>query len=255
MGTPAKADTQDDIENAAQENETVSDKFEKTVNDVVKQITRGKDGKYVLPEGLSPEVKHAAILEQRRRDTQSEFTKVAQTNKALSIENNVLKQKITGEIKLELTKEQAEELEDLKFSDPEAWRKKITKLENEAIAKRESDITAEIGKVSKETLDKDEKERRKEILNEFIQEHPGFELDDTILANDIPPRFLKKLETGQISFETFLEEVYEYSITGKVIKQEETLDQPNLGKVGGGSKPDKNAQKEDIITSYNKEIF
>lgn len=255
MGIPAKADTQDNIEEAAKETEEATKKFESAVTDVVKQITRGKDGKYILPEGISPEVKYAAILEQRRRDTQSEFTKVAQTNKAISIENNVLKQKISGEVKLELTKEQAEELEDLKFSDPEAWRKKITKLENDAIAKRNEDIKAEVGKVSKETLDKDEIERRKEILDGFIQDHPGFKLDDTILANDIPPRFLKKLETGQISFETFLEEVYEYSITGKVIKQDETLDQPNLGKVGGGSKPDKNAQKEDIITSYNKEIF
>jgi len=255
MGIPAEAATQDKLENAEDKNNTSSNDFEKTVFDVVKQITRGKDGKYVLPEGITPEVKTAAIIEQRRRDTQSEYTKIAQTNKTLSVENDVLKKKVQGEINLTLTKEQAEELDDLKFSDPEAWRKKMNKLETEAVNAREAEITAEIGKVSKEVLDKDEKERRKEVLVEFIQEHPGFELDDDVLTNDIPPRFLKKLETGVISFEKFLEEVYEYSTTGKIVKQDDTLDQPNLGKIGGGTKPDKMAQKEDIIKSYNKEIF
>lgn len=251
MSTPANADTQDHIGT----DEADTNDFAKTVSEVVKQITRGKDGKYVLPEGVSPEVKHAAILEQRRRDTQSEYTKLAKDVKTLSVENNVLKQKVKGEVNLELTKEQAEELDDLKFSDPEAWRKKMNKLERDAAAKRDADITAELGKLSTETLAKDELERRKDVLNDFNSAHPDFQIDDDVLANDIPPRFLKKLETGQVSFEAFLNEVYEYSKTGKVIKQESTLDQPNLGKVGGSTRPDKHAVKEDIITSYNKEIY
>lgn len=255
MGIPAGAATQEEFETAETKKVESGNDFEKQVSEVVKQITRGKDGKYVLPEGLAPELKTAAIFEQRRRDTQAEFTKIAQANKALAAENEVLKKKVTGDVKLELTTEQAEELEELKFSDPEAWRVKVNKLEREAIKKRDEELNSEIAKLSTETLDKDEKERRKEVLEAFIESHPGFNLDDDVLANDIPPRFLKKLETGKVSFETFLEEVYEYSTTGKVVKQDKILDDPDLNKIGGSHKPDKNAQKEDIITSYNKEIY
>lgn len=229
--------------------------FEGAVAEAVKNISRGKDGKYVLPKGLSPEVRYAALLEQRRRDTQSEFTKGTQAKKALEAENNALKKKAMGSVKLDLTAEQAEELDDLKFSDPEAWRKKMNKLEREAHAKQEQSLNDEIAQVSADTLAKDELERRKDVLAEFNKEHPGFQLNDQIIANDIPPRIVKRLETGTISFEAFLNECHDYLTTGKVVKQEKLRDQPNLSKVGGGTRPDKHAEKEDMILSYNKEVF
>lgn len=267
MSTPAKdAATQDSkLDDAVNKNVTIPEEefdeadgdksFETSVAKAVKDITRGKDGKYILPEGLSAEVKYAAILEQRRRDTQSEFTKVAQTKKMLEAENSALKKKAVKDVKVDLTAEQAEELEDLKFSDPEAWRKKMNKYEREAHAKQTKELDDEIAQVSADTLAKDELERRKEILEEFNQEHTDFQLDDDVIQNDIPPRITKRLETGQISFEAFLQEVYDYQKTGKVIKQDPTNKDPNLSKVGGGSKPDKHAEKEDIILSYNKEVF
>lgn len=229
--------------------------FESAVADAVKDIKRGKDGKYILPKGLSAEVRYAAILEQRRRDTQSEFTKGNQAKKALEAENIALKKKAMGTVKLDLTAEQAEELDDLKFSDPEAWRKKMNKLEREAHAKQEQSLNDEIAQVSADTLAKDELERRKDVLAEFNKENPGFQLTDQIIANDIPPRIVKRLETGTISFEAFLNECKDYLTTGKVVKQEKLRDQPNLSKVGGGSRPDKHAEKEDIMLSYNKEVF
>lgn len=249
MGNPAQAATQDSDGGNTELN------FEQTVNETVKQVTRGSDGKYILPEGITPEVKHAAILEQRRRDTQSEYTKMVQNNKALSVENNVLKQKALDTVDLQLTKEQEEELDNLKFSDPEAWRIQVNILEKEALTTRSKDIDAEVRKLSTETLDKDEIEQRKDILIEFNQAHPEFKIDDDVISNDIPPRYVKKLETGEISFETFLQEIYEYSTSGKVINQEDTLGQPNIGKIAGGVTPDKRAQKEDITSTYSNEIY
>lgn len=280
MGNPAKAATQEELddavdteelENEGAENEETEDSqedegtedesaeedkaFEAAVSDAVKSMKRGKDGKYVLPKNLSPEVRHAAILEKRRRDTQSEYTKAIQAKKALEAENTALKNKALKNVTLDLTAEQAEELEDLKFSDPEAWRKKMNKLEREAIAKRQKELDEELGSVSADILAKDELERRKEVLEEFNRAHPDFQLDDSVIQNDIPPRITKRLETGEISFEAFLQECYDYSKTGKVVKHEKTRGQPNLSKVGGGSRPDKHAEKEDIILSYNKEVF
>lgn len=241
------ASEEDDVEEVKQ--------FETSVQEAVKAMSRGADGKYVLPSGLSPAVKHAAILEKRRRDTQSEYTRLTQQKKALEAENIALKNKALKEVRLTLSQEQTQELEDLKFSDPEAWRKKVNLYESEALDRQRSELNEEVTKISADTLAKEELERRKDVLKEFNQEHPDFVLDDGTIANDIPPRITKRLETGEISFEAFLQECYDYSKTGKVVMQEKTLNQPNLSKVGGGSKPDKFAETQDAILSYNKEVF
>lgn len=246
MGTPAtnEAVTQEKTENS----------FVDQVNKAVTSMTKDAKGNYVLPDDLPEEVRFAAMSEKRFRDTQSSYTKSQQENKALKAEKAALVNKLQ-DVEVVLTAEQAEELEELKFSDPEAWRKKMNSLEKEARTKRVAEIDEEIKQVSAKTLGEEEIERRKEVLEQFKADNEGFELSDEILANDIPPRISKKLEKGEISFEVFLEECRDYLKKGKVVKQEETLDQPNMSKVGGGSKPDANAVKEDIVLSYKQETY
>lgn len=256
MGNPAEraADTQkeQDQETKKASNPTFADR----VNDVVKEMTQDAKGNWVLPEGIDDEaVRVAAMAEKRYRDTQAALTRISQENKALKAEKSVLRQKATAHVELDLTPEQEAELEDLKFEDPEAWRKKVNFYEQEAKTKHEKALDEEVKKVSSQSLDNEEIERRKTVLSAFLEDHEGFELDDDIIANDIPPRIVKKLETGKISFEDFLQECYDYTKTGKVIKQDKVLNQPNLSKVGGSDRPDKNAVKEDMITSYNKETY
>lgn len=249
MSTPAnKAD--------AQENEASEASFADVVNDVVNKATVDAKGNLVLPDDTTEEVRFAATLEKRRRDTQVSHTKLSQKNKALEAEKAELLKQATGSVTLELTTEQAEELEELKFSDPEAWRNKVNTLEKDARTKRVKEIDETLKQVSSSTLDKDEVERRKSVLAKFLEDNKDFEIDDDVIANDIPPRITKKLEKGDISFEEFLQECLDYTKTGKVVKQtEETPGNVDLGKVGGGDRPDKNAVKEDIIISYRKETY
>lgn len=251
MGNPAdkSVDTQEERD------QDTGSSFADLVNKAVNEAKTDEKGNLVLPDGLSEEVKYAATLEKRRRDTQASYTKISQKVKALEAEKSALLSKATGSFELELTTEQEAELEDLKFSDPEAWRKKMNTLETEARNKRTKEIDEELKKVSSSSLEIEELERRKQVLSDFLEANEGFELDDDIIANDIPPRISKKLEVGQITFEEFLQECHDYLKTGKVIKQDKVLSGPNLSKVGGGNSPDKNAVKEDIITSYAKETY
>lgn len=267
MGNPAKAAAQDAEGSEGKVDEEVAgadegheDNAEPTfadkVNTVLDGMTRdAKTGKYILPDDLSEELKFAAIAEQRRRDTQSAFTKTTQTNKALNAEKAALLKKVAGNVKVELTATQAEELEALKFSDPDAWRAKMNGYEADARTKQTQSLEEELKQVSASSLDREELGRRKQVLTEFASEHPDVAIDDDVIASDIPPRIVKRLETGEISFEAFLEECYNFLKTGKVVKQDGVRKQPNLSKVGGGTRPDANAQKEDAIVSYNKEIF
>ena len=239
-----------------QEVEKSTPSFADRVNEAVKTIKKDEKGNYVFPEDASDEFKFSVTAEIRRRDTQAEFTRTNQEARALKAEKAALLQKLHGDVTVALTDEQAEELEELKFSDPEAWRKKMNKLETEARNKRISEIDEELKQVSTGSLETEELERRKQVLTDFVAEHEGFELNDQVLANDIPPRITKKLETGAISFEAFLQECHDYLSKGKVVKQtDEGLGQPNLSKVGGGSRPDKNAMNEDYIRSYDKETY
>lgn len=245
----------EDVDTQKNEGENKSLSFAETVMKVVEEAKVDDKGNIVLPEDLPEDVKFAATIEKRRRDTQADNTRKSQKLKALEAEKTSLLKHAVGSVKVELSSEQEEELETLKFSDPEAWRKKMNTLEAEARNKRAKEIDDEVKQVSKSTLDEDELERRKNVMSDFLKAHEGFELDDDIIANDIPPRITKKLETGQITFEEFLQECFTYVNTGKVVRQDKVPGGPNLSKVGGGSSPDKNAVKEDIITSYAKETY
>lgn len=249
-------DSGDGYEEAAVNTNDKSTDFASKVNDAVSKMTQDAKGNWVLPDDITDEaVKHAATIEKRFRDTQGAFTKERQKTKALEAEVSVLKPKAVGAVQLNLTDEQTAELDELKFSDPEAWRKKMNTYERNALKAQEEQLEKEVKETTTSTLEKDELERRETVLSEFLETHKGFELNDDIIANDIPPRITKKLNDGTITFEQFLEECYNYSKTGKVIKQKDGPNLPNLSKVGGGDKPDANAMKEDVITSYDKEVY
>lgn len=257
MANPAQADSQADegLDDEGTDNKPVT--IEAKINSVVDNMTRDEKGQYVLPDDLNEAEKFAAIAEKRRRDTQSGYTKTAQENKALKAEKATLLKKVSSAVMVELTPAQAEELDELKFSDPEAWRRKVNAYENAAATKQQRALDEELSQVTASSLATEELEQRAEVLAAFNQAHPDVEFTDDMIANDIPPRIVKKLETGKISFEAFLQEAYDYTKSGKIVKQVDNPPnkQPNLSKVGGGHKPDDNAIKEDIVLSYNKEIY
>jgi len=247
-------DTQQNQDQDAANNSEPS--FADKVNDVVKGMTQNGNGEWVMPEGEhSEEVIYAATAEKRLRDTQSAFSKDRQKVKALENEKALLLEKSVGNVSLNLSAEQKAELDDLKFEDPEAWRRQMNTLETEARTRRASEIDEELKQVSTSSLDNDEKERRVQVLNQFIAENEGFVINDDILKNDIPPRITKKLETGNVSFEEFLVECRDYLKTGKVIKQEDVTSKPNLSKAAGNGSPDPNAVAEDFNQQYAKTAF
>lgn len=255
-GVETTDDASPDEAEEAEGEATEEQVFEQAVNKAVNSMKQDAKGNWVLPAGLPPAVKVAANLEKRRRDTQGDYTKTKQENKRLAAEKATLLKKASGNLTLTLSQEQKDELDDLKFSDPEAWRKKMNAYEREAAERQSAELEKDLKQVSTSTLEQEELENRKQVLADFNREHPDFKIDDDILANDIPPRITKALETGAISFEAFLQEVHKYLKTGKVVKQtERTRGQPNLSKVPGGSSPDKNAVKEDAILSYANETY
>ena len=193
---------------------------------------------------LGQENTQAVDWEKRFKDTQAAYTQSRQEIAKLKAQLSV-----KDEPKMQLTAEQQDELEDLKFNNPEEWRKRVNDLEKQADAQFNTKLNEELQKLT-------ELEQRQLTLEAFQLSHPDFHLDDEVIAYDVPKRITKRLETGEINFETFLEEAYQYLTTPKVVgSQAKDLDQPNLNKVGGGTTASASATAADIVVSYRNEVY
>lgn len=188
--------------------------------------------------------------EKRFKDTQGAYTKSQQELKTVKAKLEVL-EKLT-QPKVEIDNTTKEELEDLKFSDPEAWRARMNQIEQEAKNKH----LAMLEEAQLAAKKQAELEHRQQVLRDFQASHPNIVINDEVIAYDVPPRITKKLEEGKVSFEDFLQEVAEYLTTPKVIGDgNKTLNQPNLNKVGGDDKPSDVAIKKDIVKDYKNIVF
>ena len=235
MSTPATADT-----------------FEAKVNTVIKQATRNEEGKLVLPEGIDEATAYAARTEIRRRDTQAEYTRLSQTNSTLQKQLDGISSELESEIiKTAPLSEQAR-LEELKVSNPDAWREELGKLEQAARGKAKERIT----KVRENASLEDVVAQRATILQEFKEANPGFDLTDDIIASELPPRMVKDLETGKITFEDFLAKSHKF-LTGNVhiAPAEKAPNLPDLGKVGGKGDPLDADSKAAKNSGYASEVY
>jgi Skp family chaperone for outer membrane proteins len=181
--------------------------------------------------------------EKRFKDTQAGYTKSRQEIAALKAHLTV-----AGKT-LAISDEEKDRLEDLKYTDPDTWRKELGAIEQ----KQTQTYNEELAKTTKELT---ELEQRELAFNEFKVSHPDVEITDDVIAYDVPKRITSKLEKGEITFEAYLEEVYDYLKAPKVIGgTSKVSEQPNLSEMGGGSQSADYAVGEDIRQSYKSEIY
>lgn len=215
-----------------------------------------------IPDGTNPdarpEITDAGVektepkvdYEKRFKDTQGAFTKSQQELKAAQAKLEVLEKLTVPQV--ELDEETKTELDNLKYSDPDAWRNKINTLETEALNAHKQTLT-EAEKVANQEM---ELANRANIFAEFQANNPEIVIDDDTIKYDVPPRITNKLESGEIGFEAYLEEIKTYLNKGKVVGTGETvLAQPDLSKVGGDDTPTDGAVKFDIAKDYENISF
>ncbi|WP_432645691.1 hypothetical protein [Methanobrevibacter sp.] len=138
------------------------------------------------------------------KDTQAAYTKARQEVAALKAKNAALEKAIVDK-GVQLDPAVAEELERLKYEDPEAWRQKLNAIEN-AKAK---EVTSEITRQA-------EVARRKEVLASWNQENQDAQITDYIVNNVLPAGLTNKLKKGEVSFEGFLAEASNFLRQTKV---------------------------------------
>ncbi len=256
MGTPANqiADTSSS-DDEGQKKEDISGTteltFDQKVNKIIDSSETDENGNIILPEDVPEELKFASRSEKRRRDTQSALAKTTSANAVLLAENEGLTELVKKGKVVQLSPEDQKELDELKFSDPTAWREQLNNLEQNATDTIQSDLT----EISDKAKLKGATGERKVLLDAFIADNPGLTITDDVLANDIPPRITSALENGEVSFMEFLGNVKEYLTTGKVILDNKPVKAPNLSKIGGSDTPGGDATIKGDEEDYEKQMF
>lgn len=201
----------------------------------------------------SPE-EQLAIADKRWKDTQAAYTKGQQTLKALEAENAKLIEQLQKVSQVSLTTEEQESLDSLKYNDPEAWRKKLNELEHRATSEARAKIDELTGPAKAAAELQFELSRRQQVLEEF-NASADVQITEELIADEVPPRITKKLAEGKITFEDFLQEVATYVRTGKVVKNDDTLNQPSMSTIGGGKAPNDTKPQEGIVQKYKKVLY
>ena len=254
MSTPADklpAATPGSDESQEKDGGNVELTFDQKVNEIIDSSEVDESGNIILPDDVPEELKFASRSEKRRRDTQSALAKTTSANAVLVAENEGLTELVKQGKIVNLSPEQEEELKELKFSDPEAWRKQMNDLEQNAANALQGNLTD----ISEKAKLKGATGERKVLLDAFISDNPGLTITDDVLANDIPPRITSALERGEVSFMTFLGNVKEYLTSGKVILDNKPGEAPNLSKIGGTDVPGENAETQSDADDYEKQMF
>lgn len=256
MSTPADkiADTSSS-DNEGQKKEEVSGTteltFDQKVNKIIDSSETDENGNIVLSDEIPEDLRFASRSEKRRRDTQSALAKTTSANAVLLAENEGLTELVKQSKTIHMSPEAQTELDELKFSDPTAWREQLNNLEQNATETIQSNLTD----ISDKAKLKGATGERKVLLDAFIADNPGLTITDDVLANDIPPRITSALENGEVSFMEFLGNVKEYLTSGKVILDNKPDKTPNLSSIGGGATPGDEAETKGEEDRYENQMF
>jgi len=234
---------------------TETQTFEQKVTSIVSSATLDEAGNLVLPEGLDLDepTKYAVTAEKRRRDTQSAYSKAQQEIKSLKSENSAAWEILAKEVSVELTIEEKTELEELKSVDLEKWRLRVNELDS----KKHDKVNKTKTEVKEKSTRDTELQERVDLIKAHNAANPDHQLTDDVIDNDLPPRYLKELEKGTITFEEFIEKSASFLKKGKVLAKTEEPDEDDidLTKANGSSKIPAEAIKQSSKADYRKETY
>lgn len=221
-----------------------SDSFESQVNNLVSTVTRDDAGKIQFPEGTSEALAFAARTEIRRRDTQSSLSQSKAEAARLKAENDQLATSWEADLLDTMTADEQSRLEELKHQDPDKWHAELTALKDS----KKTTFQARRQEISTKATQVSETASRQEILAAYEEKYPGVLTDDH-LNNDVPPRLVRQLEEGAVTYKQFLDNCVKYLTSNKAILQPDTPPKvPDLsGEPGSGSPSPEAGKNQDVI--------
>lgn len=202
----------------------------------------------------NPLLDELAKTELSRRETQASYTRGQQALKEVEAQKGFLYEKLQSD--LDLSIRQNEELETLKFEDPDKWLATLDTLKTKAKSDFDATISEGLSHVSSEASKNFALSTREEILKNFSEANPEVNLLDQSVRDQIPPVLLTQLESGVISSGDFLEKAKNFVIGN--VNTAKKLDKDlkdNFKDLKGKQKLDSDDIKKDIFATYDTMTF
>jgi len=225
---------------------------------VTKHISNLDDkGKLQLPEDMPTWQKHIIRGEKRTRDAQAELSSEQNKLRQSEAKNAVLLKTASTMVPEDFQLSDAEltELNTLKKNDPDAYRLKVNALEASALEAQQTKLTEMTTKAAEDATIAHTTKNRVTVLAEFREANPDLSITDDILVNDVPPRLLAGVTSGQYSYGEYLVKVKEYLATGKTTTGDDNSDPHNMHKLPGSQTPGKKAAEKAGQSDYAKMTF
>lgn len=185
---------------------------------------------------------------QMKKDTQKSYTQGQQELSVLKKQNKMLNDAASKGT--QLTPEQVDELEVLKYKDPDAWFDKKQAYTNLAKA----NLLEANSKAHDEGMEEAAETTKQATIANFLTSNTDLTMD--MINLDVPKRIHKELDDGNITLEEFLEKSKHYILSStKRLQDKADLDQKNLTKVPGGNNPSKQATQAEHNKQAQDEIY
>jgi len=161
--------------------------------------------------------------EKRRKDAQSVLTPLHQENARLKAEL------ATQGSAPQISSEEQDRLNDLKFSDPDVWRAEANKADLALTKAHEEAVDAEYGKIVTEMTQEQLVANAKKFFTDKS-------IDAATVINSMPKALQTMIDNGEIPLEEGLQRGIDL-VNGATVKSVLAPSSPNLSNVAGSDKP------------------
>ncbi len=211
-------------------------------------------GKLQLPDDMPEWQQHVIRSEKRQRDAQAELSKTQSKLRTANATNDVLMETASGMVPSDYQLSDAEliDLDTLKKTDPDKYRLRVNALEATAKEAQKTKLEELTGLAVTKAQTAYTNKSRSEVLSEFRVANPALVITDDVLVNDVPPRFLNGVNSGEVSYAQYLEDVKAYLTTDKRVASGSVGDPNNLSSQPGSRTPGKGAAKLQGDKDYAK---
>ena len=148
-----------------------------------------------------------------------------------------------------LPADEAKRLDELKYSDPDAWLEEVTALKGKSQSTLESTL-AEARKAAGEEI---KKQTEQEAINSFITANPNIKLED--LETKVPYGLKASFDSGEITVQQFLDEANKFFNAKESSGGQQTLNQITLKDLSGTAQASKDAVSKESAVSYETATF
>jgi hypothetical protein len=241
-----------EIDEGISEEGEEQESVENNINEVMLRIKHDTNtGEFIVPDDVPDDIAYYASTLRENIELKKSKARDNIKIKRLKDQQDKLITEASKFVMASLSEAQKDELEDLKYSDPERWRLKVNKYEEEARQQTVKKLSEAINSDIDDSEDAVELEYRRYLLDLYNKQNPKIKLTDELLAKKVPPNIITKLSQGEITFSDFLEIIPKYLGSTSLKKEVKVGKNTKLSKIGRGSSGIKNSKR----STYKEEIY